>query len=310
MEDILDITKPMPRISIADKFDPSAQVSLYLGDCRDMLKAMPDGVAMLVVTSPPYNLGKVYERRLKLHDYLHQQKEVITECIRVLDDRGSICWQVGNYVERGEITPLDTVLYPFFKEFGLKLRNRIIWRFEHGLHCSDRLSGRYETINWFTKSDSYVFDLDPIRVPQKYPQKKYFKGPKRGQYSSNPLGKSPGDVWDIPNVKWNHVEKTIHPCQFPVELVERLVLALTNKGDLVFDPFIGVGSTAVAAILHDRKAAGAETIPRYVKIAKERIMLASEGRLRLRPMWRPIYQPPNQMLLKKAKGLKLDTYYP
>ena len=109
------------------------------------------------------------------------------------------------------------------------MRNRIVWHFEHGLHCSRRLSGRYETIMWFTKGDDYVFELDPIRVPQKYPGKKYFKGPKAGQYSCNPLGKNPGDVWTIPNVKSNHVEKTGHPCQFPVELIERLVLALTRK---------------------------------------------------------------------------------
>ena len=114
---------------------------------------------------------------------------------------------MGNYVNKGEIVPLDIALYPVFQELGLKMRNRIIWRFDHGLHCSKRFSGRYESINWFTKSDRYTFHLDPVRVPQKYPGKKYFKGPKVGQLSCNPLGKNPGDVWDIPNVKYNHVEK-------------------------------------------------------------------------------------------------------
>jgi adenine-specific DNA-methyltransferase len=100
--------------------------------------------------------------------------------------------------------------------------------------------------------------LDPIRIPQKYPNKKYFKGDKRGRLSGNPLGKNPSDVWEIPNVKSNHVEKTEHPCQFPVALVERLVLSMTKEGDLVFDPFIGVGTTVVAALLHNRKSAGAD----------------------------------------------------
>ena len=106
---------------------------------------------------------------------------MIAECVRLLHPKGSLCWQVGNHVDNGEIVPLDTVLYPVFKAHGLKLRNRIVWHFEHGLHCSKRLSGRYETILWFTKGDDYIFNLDAIRVPSKYPGKKYFKGPKAGQ---------------------------------------------------------------------------------------------------------------------------------
>jgi adenine-specific DNA-methyltransferase len=171
------------------------------------------------------------------------------------------------------------------------MRNRIIWHFEHGLHCSRRFSGRYETIIWFTKSDDYVFHLDAVRIPQKYPGKKYFKGPKAGQYSCNPLGKNPGDLWVIPNVKNNHVEKTEHPCQFPVELIERLVLSLTNEGDWVLDPFLGTGTTIIAAIRHGRRGAGAEIVPKYAALARERIQQELNGTLRTRPMDRPVYDP-------------------
>lgn len=116
------------------------------------------------------------------------------------------------------------------------MRNRNIWRFEHGLHCTRRFSGRYETIIWFTRNTKdYVFNLDLVRIPQKYPDKKFFNGPRAGQYSCNPLGKNPGDVWNIPNVKNNHIEKTEHPCQFPVELIERLVLSMSNKKTLAMD---------------------------------------------------------------------------
>ena len=80
----------------------------------------------------------------------------------------------------------------------MSMRNRIVWHFGHGLHASRRFSGRYEVIMWFTKSDDYTFNLDAVRVPQKYPQKKHFKGPRRGELSGNPLGKNPGDVWEIP----------------------------------------------------------------------------------------------------------------
>ncbi len=219
--------------TISSTFSTSEQIVVYPGDCLGLLKSIPDRSIHLVVTSPPYNLGKEYEKKLKLETYLEQQSVVIEQCVRVLSTRGSICWQVGNYVDRGAIVPLDAILYPVFTKLGLKMRNRIIWHFEHGLHCSNRFSGRYETIMWFTKSDDHIFNLDPVRVPQKYPGKKYFKGPNAGKYSSNPLGKNPGDVWIIPNVKSNHVEKTEHPCQFPVELIERLVLSMTNEGHWV-----------------------------------------------------------------------------
>jgi len=226
-----------------------------------------------------------------LDDYVEDQREVITECVRVLADGGSICWQVGNFVDNGAIIPIDSLLYPIFADLGLKMRNRIVWHFEHGLHCSRRLSGRYETIMWFTKGDDYVFDVDPIRVPQKYPGKKYFKGPKAGQYSCNPLGKNPGDVWTIPNVKSNHVEKTGHPCQFPVELIERLVLSLTREGDWVLDPFLGTGTSIIAALRHQRRGIGAEVLKKYVEIAKSRIDLAAHDELPVRPMHRPVFDP-------------------
>lgn len=276
---------------ISNTFSPSDRIVVYPGNCLELLKEIPSDSLQLVVTSPPYNIGKGYEKRLHLDLYLSQQAQVITECVRVLSARGSICWQVGNYVDRGAIIPLDTVLYPIFSELGLRMRNRIIWHFEHGLHCSRRFSGRYETIIWFTKSDDYVFNLDAVRVPQKYPGKKYFKGPKAGQYSCNPLGKNPGDLWVIPNVKSNHIEKTEHPCQFPVELIERLVLSLTNEGDLVLDPFLGTGTTIVAAIRHGRRGIGAETVPKYVRLARHRIQQEIEGTLRTRPMNRPVYNP-------------------
>jgi adenine-specific DNA-methyltransferase len=278
---------------IGSSFHQRHRATVFRGDCLDLLRQIPDGSVQLVVTSPPYNIGKSYEKRTSLKSYLEQQRRVISECVRVLGPEGNLCWQVGNFVDRGSIVPLDIVLYPVFADLGLQMRNRIVWRFEHGLHCSRRLSGRYETICWYSRSDSYYFDADPIRVPQKYPGKKYFKGPKAGQLSCNPLGKNPGDVWEIPNVKNNHVEKTDHPCQFPVELVERLVLSLSRPGDLVLDPYLGVGSTCIAAIRHGRRGAGAEIDPGYAETATERVGLEARGELRTRPMNRPIYEPPS-----------------
>lgn len=281
------INKPQ----IPEYFSSTERISIYHGDCLDYFTQIPSESIQLVVTSPPYNLGKEYESRTALNRYLDFQKAVIKECHRVMCINGNICWQVGNYVENGTIVPLDTVLYPIFSSLGFKMRNRIIWHFGHGLHCSKRFSGRYETIIWFTKTDEYVFNLDPVRVPQKYPGKKHYKGIKAGEYSSNPKGKNPSDVWEIPNVKSNHIEKTEHPCQYPVELIERLVLSMTNPDDWVMDPFLGTGTSIVAALRHGRKGAGSEMVERYYNLAKERVQMELAGTLRTRPMDRPIYDP-------------------
>jgi adenine-specific DNA-methyltransferase len=278
-------------LHIARHFDKNERVVLFEDDCLKLLKEIPDQSIQLIITSPPYNIGKEYEKIIKIEKYFAQQKEVITECARILKKTGSICWQVGNYIENSSIIPIDTILYPIFSELGFKMRNRIVWHFEHGLHAAKRFSGRYETIVWYTKTEDYYFNLDPVRIPQKYPGKKYFKGPKKGLYSSNPLGKNPGDIWIFPNVKNNHVEKTKHPCQFPVELVDRLVLSLTKKDDWVLDPFLGVGTTIVSAIRNNRRGVGAEIVNEYNKISKERIKRANDGTLPIRPMNKPVFDP-------------------
>ena len=251
-------------------------------DNLKFMRRLEDGSMNLIATSPPYNIGKPYEKRTTRGEYVEDQAACIGEAVRVLSPKGSICWQVGNHVDSGEIFPLDVLLYPIFKSHGLRLRNRIVWTFGHGLHCQKRFSGRNETILWFTKSDDYTFNLDPVRVPSKYPNKKHYKGPKKGEISGNPLGKNPGDVWDIPNVKHNHVEKTSHPCQFPVGLIERLVLSLTNKGESVLDPYMGSGSSIIAALKHGRKGYGCDVVKDYVGIAEARIQSFYSGTLKTR----------------------------
>ena len=283
-------------------FSEQNDLTLFCGNCVKLLREIPDGAAQLVITSPPYNVGKEYEENLTIEDYLKLQRVVIDECVRITRPGGSICWQVGNHVNgHGQIIPLDLLLHPLFSVYmatdQLRLRNRIVWHFEHGLNCKNRFSGRHETILWYTKGDDYTFNLDAIRIPQKYPGKRAYKGERRGQYSCNPLGKNPGDVWIMPNVKSNHVEKTPHPCQFPIEIPERFILALTKDGDLVLDPFIGAGTTAVAAILHRRRAAGADIKKEYLAIARQRITDAVAGRFKRRPYGKPVYQPkPNTPL--------------
>ena len=162
----------------------------------------------------------------------------------------------------------------------------------------------------------YYFDLDAVRVKSKYPGKKHFKGPRIGQYSSNPKGKNPEDlwevtdemltawdmpVWEVPNVKSNHIEKTLHPCQFPVALVDRFVLSMTPSGGTVFDPFAGVASAGVAALLNGRQFRGCEVVDEYVEIGRKRLDEALQGEAKFRPFDKPIYDHRKSNLSKEPK---------
>ncbi len=276
-------------------------------DVEAFLDALPEEpIFDLVVTSPPYNLGKEYEKKVALEKYMEWQERIIRKIYVRLKSTGSICWQVGNYVDNGAIIPLDFEFAPIFKDLNMQLRNRIIWHFGHGLHSKKRFSGRYEVVLWYTKTDDYTFNLDPVRVPAKYPGKRHFKGPHKGELSGNPLGKNPEDVWEIPNVKSNHVEKTAHPCQFPVGLIERLVLSMTNEGELVFDPFAGASSAGVAAIVHNRNFWGCEVVDEYVEISRERLQESVDGTIKYRPFDQPIYDAKKSNLSKAPDEWKKE----
>ena len=263
-----------------------------------------------MLTSPPYNIGKVYEKAQvqSLEEYIQIMSAIAAKAAEKLAPGGSLCWQVGNFVRNGEVFPLDYIFYNEFAKMGLKLRSRIIWHFEFGLHAVKRLSGRYETLLWFSKGDNYKFNLDDIRVPQKYPGKRHARSKtngKSGAPSGNPLGKNPSDfwtfsapenfgaspVWKIPNVKANHPEHTLHPCQFPHELAERCVLAFSDEHDWILDPFSGAGTTVVAALKAGRRAIGIDKEQQYIDLTRERVEKLLKGEIKLRPSGLQVYQP-------------------
>lgn len=283
---------------------------LIEADVSKGLDLVDNESVQLVLTSPPYNLRKIYERdkAMSLDEYVDWLRPIVRKICDKVAQNGSVCWQVGNFVRDGEVFPLDYFFYSMFMEKGFKLRNRVIWKFNFGLHAAKRLSGRYETLLWFTKSDDYLFNLDPIRVPQLYPGKRHSakKGEaKAGQPSGNPLGKNPSDfwtfsaddcfgdssVWEIPNVKANHPEQTIHPCQFPHELAERCVLAFSSAGDVVLDPFIGAGTTAVTAIKADRSVIGIDRSAEYIRLTHQRVKALRCGNLELRQSGKDVRKP-------------------
>lgn len=282
---------------------------LIEGDATIALDRVDDGSCRLVVTSPPYNIGKEYEReqRLSLEEYLAWLEPIVDKiCAKVSED-GHICWQVGNYVSKGEVFPLDYYFYGMLSKRGFKLRNRIIWHFNFGLHATRRFSGRYETLLWFSKSDDYYFNLEPVLVPQLYPGKRHGagKGDRAGLPSGNPKGKNPSDfwtfdaeeafrkdpIWDLPNLKARHPEKTIHPCSFPSELAERCVLALSKPGDIVLDPFVGAGTSVIAAAKHGRIGVGIDKSRTYIEVARKRLSEHERGVLVTRPMGVPVRHP-------------------
>ncbi len=286
--------------------------AVFEGDCRELLAQMPNNSVDITISSPPYCIGKVYESEsTTTDDFIKTQKEILPEIIRVTKPGGSICWQTGYHVTDGIAFPLDFAIYEILRDFSeMTLRNRIIWTFGHGLHGTNRFSGRHETILWFTKGRKYKFDLDSIRVPQKYPGKRHYKGEKKGEFSGNPLGKNPGDVWEMPNVKANHVEKTEHPCQFPIALAQRLIRALAPSGGLVFDPFLGAGSTGAAAVIEKRRFLGAELSPTYRAISVNRLEQAKTGKIRYRPADEPVYIPrPNEAVAKRPEHFKAEATY-
>lgn len=285
---------------------PTKESALFRGDAFALVEQLPNSSLDLVISSPPYNIGKEYERKMfsSLHAYKEKMGTLVESLASKIKDTGSVCWQVGNHVKDGSITPLDYIFFDIFLKQNFILRNRIIWRFNFGLNAQKRFSGRYETLLWFTKGNDYKFNLDPVRVPQIYPGKA--KKTEQGyKPSGNPKGKNPSDfwefdatqsfhgqpVWDFPNVKANHLEKTTHPCQFPNEVADRCILALTEKGDTVLDPFAGVGTVVSCAEARFRVGLGFELDTHYLMLANERLKQARVGELAVRQSGKPPRRP-------------------
>lgn len=290
---------------IYKSYRDSHKITLFNGDCLNLLRSIPDNCVDLIVSSPPYCIGKAYEDpHDDIETFRQQHIAIFNDLYRILKVGGSVCWQVGYHVSDKCVIPLDYIIYDLFTslsremEHPLILRNRIIWTFGHGLNSTKRFSGRHEIILWFTKGEQTIFNLDEVRVPQKYPGKRSYRGPNKGQLSGNPLGKNPSDVWDIPNVNAKHIEKTAHPCQYPIALPQRLIKALTPANGLVLDPYSGSGTTGAAAVLEGRRFAGAEIKEEYYKIAHQRIRSAINGELRIRED-KPVLEPNPNLAVSK-----------
>lgn len=252
-------------------FRAGAGYAIYCADCLPILEALPNDMFSLTLTSPPYNIGKEYETPLPLEDYLRWCGQWMTEVFRTTLPDGAFWLNVG-YVSipgKAKAVPLPYLLWdhsPFY------LIQEVVWNYGAGVAARKSLSPRNEKLLWYVKSpESYTFHLDAIRDPDvKYPHQK-----KNGKLRCNTLGKNPSDVWQIAKVTSGEdrasPERTPHPAQFPLDLVNRIVLGFSNPGDLVLDPFIGSGTVAVSCLEHGCKVIGIEMNPTYCQLAAQRI---------------------------------------
>ena len=248
---------------------------IYLKSSESMIE-VPDNSVDLIVTSPPYNIdiqygnktekGKItaskavkYSDKMTESEYRNMLRSVFSECKRVLKNDGSIWINIKNrYNNGGILTPFW--IQEYFTEFTLK--NLIIWNFDWGGSTNKRFAPRYEFVFWFTKDkDNYKFNLSDISIPAVNYRPDIYKSQL----------KNPSDVWKIPMVSGNFLERTGHPAQYPEKLVERIILAGTNKNDVVWDPFMGSGSTGEACVNTNRNFIGIEIDENYFNLAKERI---------------------------------------
>ncbi len=248
----------------------------------ELMKEIEDKSVNLVVTSPPYNIdiqygnktvkGKIaeskgvkYSDNLSESDYRHMLETVFSECKRVVTDTGSIWINIKNRCSDGVILP-PFWIQDYFEDMYLK--NLIIWNFDWGGSTNKRFAPRYEFVFWFVKDkDRYTFNLDDVKVPA--------LNYRPDRYKSQM--KNPTDVWRISMVSGNFEERTSHPAQYPEELIERIILSGTNKGEIVLDPFMGSGTTAAVAKKLGRHYLGYETVEEYCKIAEERIAKIKEN---------------------------------
>jgi len=257
--------------ALGEPYWSNENVAFYTGDCLDILTRVQEPVFDLTVTSPPYNIGKEYEQALPLLDYVAWCGKWMTRLHEITEPSGSFWLNVG-YVsvpEQGKAVPLPYLLWdksPFY------LLQEVVWNYGAGVAAKLTFSPRNEKLLWYVKDPkNYYFDLDSVRDPDvKYPNQK-----KNGKLKCNPLGKNPSDVWNIPKVTSGKnrasKERTPHPAQFPEALIERAILASSAPGDLILDPFVGSGTTAVVAERLGRKCIGIDLRADYLDIGVQRL---------------------------------------
>ena len=234
---------------------------LIVGDILKVLPKIPPESVHLVCTDPPYNLGKNYGRTIDKKDWDEYElftRQWLTECRRILRNDGSI------YVFMG--VRFISKLFLIMEEMGFLFNGWITWHYTQGTGRTIGFSPRHEDILYFTKSANYTFNLDDVRIPQKYYRER-----------NNMRGANPGDVWNFSHVHYSNPEREDHPTQKPEALVERIVRASSNEYDIVLDPFVGSGTTARVAQVLNRKYIGIDINAEYIELSRKRLEQPFQG---------------------------------
>lgn len=245
---------------------------IYCTDCLSSMRQLENEIIDLTITSPPYNIGKEYETAKPLADYLTWCEQWIKETHRITRPSGAFWLNLGylSITERAKAIPIPYLLWdriPFF------LIQEVVWNYGAGVAGKKFFSPRNEKLLWYVKNElEYTFNLDEVRDKNvKYPNQK-----KNGKLKCNPLGKNPGDVWSIAKVTSGKdrsaKERTPHPAQFPIELIDRVVKSSSNPENLILDPFLGSGTSAVVALANNRQFVGFEVNEAYCEIAAKRVI--------------------------------------
>ena len=258
----------------------STDIIYKFGDCRELLKEVPDKSIKLVVTSPPYNIAKNYGKykdNVTLEKWEELINDVTREVYRILTDDGSFFLNLSPipYGTDKEILPLPYIGYNIAKQNGFYLRNMITWHFNNMQNCSNRLSGRYENIMWAVKDlKNYIFNLDDVRIPYITQNDKRLTG----------SGRNPTDVWyfdRVNNMTKNKLGLT-HPTIYPIEMIERIIKMSSNPGDTILDPFLGSGTSLVAAKRLDRNGIGFELDVKYKDEIEKRLKTEVEESVQIK----------------------------
>lgn len=258
---------------------------IYNMDCIEGMTALQKGAINLAITSPPYNIGKEYESAMEIEEYIGWCSTWLQQVARLIADNGAFWLNLGYtpISDRGKAIPIPYLLWDKVPMF---LQQEVVWNYGAGVAGKRFFSPRNEKFLWYLKnSDSYTFNLDQIRDPNvKYPNQK-----KNGKIKVNPIGKNPSDVWEFPKVTSGagraSKERTPHPAQFPIAVIDRIILGCSNPNDLIMDPFLGSGTTAAVAIRRGRYCVGFEIRKDYCDIACERLSrgLSDQEELKLLP---------------------------
>jgi adenine-specific DNA-methyltransferase len=278
LTDVLDARIKSVRSALGEPVVEIPGILLYNVNSLEAMPCLPSEIVDLAITSPPYNIGKEYETPMPLESYIQWTATWIREVYRLTSPTGAFWLNLGYLAvpERGRAIPIPYLLWehiPFY------LIQEVVWNYGAGVATKRMFSPRNEKFLWYVKSpEEYTFNLDAVRDPNvKYPNQK-----KNGKVRVNPLGKNPTDVWQVPKVTTGEnmtgrrasPERTNHPAQFPVAVIERIIRACSKPGDIIFDPFLGSGTTAEVAMANGRLAIGFEISKEYIEIAAKRLSVS------------------------------------